>query len=60
VTGRSNESFQAAALDALAQVPPSGERKSARIVDQSMAEGGIVAGVEYYVTVVTTLPPSNA
>jgi flavin-binding protein dodecin len=59
VSGTSSESFEAAAADALAQLPLDGTQlKSARVVEQQVTQGGVVPGVEYHVTIVTTsLPP---
>jgi flavin-binding protein dodecin len=61
VTATSFESFEAAAMEALGQMPagPEGLR-SARVVDQEVSEGGVVGRPQYRVTVVTTSPPINA
>jgi hypothetical protein len=59
VTATSFESFEAAALDALRQIPagPEGFR-SGKIVEQEVSEGGVVGGPQYRITLVTT-PPSS-
>jgi hypothetical protein len=55
ITATSFESFEAAALEALKEVPGGPEGyKSARIVDQHVSEGGFVGRPQYRVTVVTT------
>jgi hypothetical protein len=60
-TATSLESFEAAAIAALGQMPGGPEGiKSARIVEQEVSEGGFVGRPQYRVTVVATSPPANA
>jgi flavin-binding protein dodecin len=52
-TGTSFDSFQAAADEALSQVPPGPEGiKKGRIATQDMREGGVVGRRQYVVTIV--------
>jgi hypothetical protein len=59
-TATSLESFEAAAIDALGQIPGGPEgTKSARVVEQEISEGGFVGRPQYRVTVVTRASASD-